>query len=280
MRLVLLALISAVIGIALPAEPLKLDDRRTSLWYGGYTFQKVFDKSNEQWSFQVTKADRLIRTFVDPDRRNSHPEDRGWALSMGVIHAIAGSERQVALRMWTGNGKCCNVYWLVEVAPELRVILDTSAYDFDDLEAVHHMDGDGNMEFSFSTTKFDYFGVGYVFSPKPLAWFKYDRKLGKYVAANDLCFAETRKQIRKDEARLHARPWEKDPSPDNQELRQVVLDIVLAFLYAGHDTEAWAFFDREYPDQEKAQQKMYVERRAKSDPFFQAVRKRMQGALQ
>jgi hypothetical protein len=278
MGVLLRVLVVAVGGISLSAQPIDLNDKRLSLSYGGYNFQKTFNKTTKQWSFHVTRAGRLVRTFED--REPDHEQDDGdfWWLSMSVIPAVAGAEGQVLLRMWTGGTKCCNIYWLVEVAPTLRVILDTSAYNFDDLASFHDVDGDGNMEFSFYTTKFDYFGVGYVFSPKPLAWFKYDVKLVKYVAANDLCFAETRKEIQKGKVTLRGRSWEKNPAPDNQELKQVVLDVVLAYLYAGHDAEAWAFFDREYPKREKAQHKINIKRRVQSDPFFQAIRRRMQAA--
>jgi hypothetical protein len=92
------------------------------------------------------------------------------------------------------------------------------------------------------------------------------------MPANDACFSEVERQIRIDEAKLAAAG---DVSRQGSlDLRRIVLNIALAYLYAGHEREAWDFFDREYRETDRDELKANIERRANADPFYRAVRNR------
>lgn len=125
--------------------------------------------------FAPRNGGRVIRIFGNPEPNELDLPDDAGHLSIGTAGAVAGYTPQVIIRLWTGGKNCCNIYWLIGFKPELRVLLDTTPYRFDDLEIARDIDGDGDVEFSFGTTTFDYFAAGYAYSPRAHAWFKFDR---------------------------------------------------------------------------------------------------------
>ncbi len=275
-----LALIAATaFTLMAEVEPLRLDHKTRTLSHGGYSFRKTWDRPTHQWVFRVIKGNRAMWTFGDPypGRQEWHYEDEPHYLSMGVVKAISGAGELVALREWDGANHGCTADWLIATEPEFHVLLDTTPFCFGGTQLARDIDGDGDWELEFYTTTFNFFGVGFVGSPMPSAWFKYDRKLGRYLPANHLCFAETEKQLAEDRAKLRSRPWAKkgDLDAEKQEWRQVVLDIALADLYAGHDAAGWAFFDREFPKGMRHEERRLVKKRLREDPFFQAVRRQI-----
>ena len=265
--LCLLALAGLVASALASDEPLHLNNRIRSISHGGYLFRKVRDDRSQQWVFRVVKDGRVLRTLGDP-----HPEDY---LSMGVVNTLAGGDGLVDLREWDGANHGCWADWLVATEPQFSVVLNTDPYCFAGVQTAHDIDGDGDWELEFETTSFNFFGVGFAYSPMPVAWFKYDHALGRYLPANDLCFAETDKQLQEYRTKLGKQRWEHDgwPAPPHQELRQAVLQVVLAHLYAGHEREGWAFFDRYFPKEMQAEQKPLIQKRLGEDPFLQDLRR-------
>ena len=250
------------------ADLLPLDHQRQSLTIAGYTFQKLYDQARHRWIFRATKDGSVVRDFGSPEPNELDLPGDGSHLGIGAVKTVTGAGNQVVIRLWTGGNKCCHIYWIVGFAPDFRVQLDTSSYRFDSMEVARDIDGDGDMEFSFGTTTFDYFDAGYAYSPRAHAWFKFDRKSATFVPANDLCFPEIEKQIGTGETKLLALRRREPLAPENQERRQAILDVVLAYLYAGREHEAWAFFDREYRESGAHAMRENVERKAGADPFL------------
>jgi len=255
-------------------DVLSLDSKRDSLIFAGYTFEKVYDEAGRRWTFRASKDGHFVRSFGDPEPNEMDLPEDGSHLSIGTIRAVSGTNGQVVIHFWTGGTKCCDIHWIIGFAPELRVLLDTSQFRFDGVELARDIDGDGNWEFSFGTTTFDYFAAGYAFSPRAHAWFKIDSTTRVFIPANDLCFGEIEKQIRADEAKLHGYVRKENAAPDGQEFREILLNIVLAYLYAGMEQEAWSFFGREYRESDRNVLRENVERKARSDPYFQAFQTR------
>ena len=57
---------------------------------------------------------------------------------------------------------------------------------------------------------------------------------------------------------------------------RLVLNVVIDYLYGGHDQEAWAFFDNEYQESDRDDVKADVIDAAKHDPFYQELLQRYQ----
>lgn len=264
------ALLLAGTGAGLGAEGLSLDGVRETLVHNGYTFQKQYDEVGQRWVFRVSKDGEGLLAIGNPRPTELDSPDSGDHLRIGLIHALVGTREQVAIELWTGGKNCCRIHWIIDTAPDLRVVLDTSAYHFDDLSLPRDIDGDGDIEFSFRTTSFDYFGASYADSPTVLAWFKFDRAAGHYIPANNACYEAIQEQTRDDEARLNALPaW-----AEYYRRRQLILNIVLAKLYAGHGLEAWSSLESGFGGLDSDELRVSILRRAESDPFYQALRRR------
>ncbi len=261
----------ASFGTLFASDVLPLDNKRQALTVAGFTFLKSYDEAGRRWTFRAMDGSRVLQTFGSVE---SNELDDALHLSIGTARVVAGYGPEVIIRLWTGGKNCCNIYWIVGFTPKLRVLLDTTPYRFDDLETAGDIDGDGDVEFSFGTTTFDYFAAGHASSARAHAWFKFDRTSSAFLPANGLCFPEIEKTIRADEAKLRQHSARDAVAPENQEFRQIVLDIVLAYLYAGRQREAWSFFGSEYRQSDADNLKTNVERKVNSDPFFRAMNRR------
>jgi hypothetical protein len=137
------------------------------------------------------------------------------------------------------------------------------------------LDGNGNLALPIRTTTFDYFRGAFAWSPGAIVWFRYDAKLDRFLPANDLCFKETQKDIDSDIAKLRSDARKQDVEPD-AEFRRLVLDVVIAYLYAGRDQDAWEFYDREYKESDRDEVKADVIDTAKHDPYYEELVRRYQ----
>jgi hypothetical protein len=264
-ELIHLLLVLAIAISARAAVSLDLDYKSNSLTYGGYTFQKVFDSKEDEWTLEARRGTELIHTFGT----STKPE---W-IRMGLVQLVPASSQQIMLSVYSGGAHCCSSYWIVSAEPAFRLILNTSEMNaFGDPRDI---DGNGNLALPIGTTTFDYFRGAFAWSPRAYVWFKYDAKAERFVPANDLCFAETQKEIDSGIATLRSNTWKQDAEPVS-ELRRLVLDVVIADLYAGHDREAWEFFDREYKESDRDEVKADVIATANHDPYYQELLQRFQ----
>lgn len=258
-------LLTSVVAAALfsSAEPIDLDYKADKLDYLGYTFQKTYDAKTSEWTLEARKDGTLVYTFgqaLEP----AH-------LSFGLVKLLRGDSKQVAVEVYSGGAHCCANDWIVSVDPEFRVLMDTEG-DVHGMNDAVDVDGDGNYEFSINTITFDYYRTPYAWSPHGSVWFMYEPQSGKFVPANDRCFDEIKKQVDLIVADLRAGSWKSDLDPDH-ELRREVLDVVIDYLYAGHDREAWAFFDVAYPAEDRDDVKKEVMEYVSHEPFYEALQK-------
>ncbi len=265
-----LARLILVFGIAVivpAADAVDLDYKSESLIYSGYAFQKVFDSKENEWTLEARKGTELIYTFGMATKSE-------W-IRMGLVQLVPSGTQQVMLSVYSGGAHCCSSYWVVSVEPKFRLILDTSEELMNGFGEPVDLRGDGNLALPIRTTTFDYFRGAFAWSPGAIVWFKYDAKLDRVLPANDLCFKETQKDIDSDIAKLRSDAWKQDVEPA-AEFRRLVLNVVIAYLYAGRDQDAWEFYDREYQESDHDEVKADVIETAQHDPFYRELLDRYQ----
>lgn len=188
---------------------------------------------------------------------------------------IPGDRPQVVIRLWSGGKNCCHYHWVLGTQPSLGVLLDTKRFHFDDLSEVVDLDGDGLPELRFAPTTFDYFGGSYANSPRPQAWFRFNRATQRYEPANDLLFPYLKEGYGKALQALPTLQQHLTAGGLYEELGGDVTGLVLHYLYAGRDNEAWSIHESRYPYEDVAGWRKAVELRLASDPFYQELRTRM-----
>lgn len=153
-------------------------------------------------------------------------------------------------------------------------MLETKRFDFDDLAKVVDLDGDGFQELGFWTTTFDYFGVCYACSPKPMAWFRYNAATQRYEPANETLFPYLKARYEKNLRGLSTLEQYLTDHISDSYMRGDVMEIVLNYLYAGRDAEAWAIHKKRNTFEDQAGNRVNIKQRLASDPFYRELRAR------
>lgn len=169
----------------------------------------------------------------------------GNATDFGLFSFLGGKTRQLIVSQTVPRG---GRHWIVDLSPDFRVIYDSADYAVgrEDL-LVLDIDKDGRFEVLQEVT--DFYGFGNFNSaetPLPLVIFKYDEKAGKYLPANRLFKKYALHDI---DAEIN--------KPGGRALSDL-LDIMLRYVFAGEAEKAWALFDKEYRDSDKADVKAAV----------------------
>lgn len=173
----------------------------------------------------------------------------GNATDFGLFSFLGGEGKQLTVAQTvprTGR------HWVVDLSSDGRVIFDSRDYDVGREEFyVIDIEGDGVYEISLPVTAFYMFAGMYMAeTPLPEIIFKYDRKARKYFPANP-AFAGYALRGIEDEIR------QLTPAEETNYLSKR-LDIVLRYIYAGRESEAWDFFDREYRWPDRAEMKVKI----------------------
>ena len=108
-----------------------------------------------------------------------------------------------------------------------------------------------------------------------MAWFRYSAAAQRYEPANDTLFPYLKARYERDLRGL--RTLEQYLADDESDgyMRGDVMEIVLHYLYAGRDAEAWAIHKKRYTFEDRAENRVLIEQRLASDPFYQELRARM-----
>ena len=181
----------------------------------------------------------------------SHPWGNG--ADFGLFALLGGESKQliVSLDVFRGGSQ-----WVVELSKSAHVIYDGRAWgtgrESDDMGIVD-LDNDGVCEITVPITDFyefqDKLPIARI--PLPEIVFKYDPRAKKYLPANPL-FQDYLLDSFKGETQ-HLTP------PDDRFGHLAdIMSIVLDLIFAGKETEAWAFFDHSYqlPDKKEISARM------------------------
>jgi hypothetical protein len=254
-----------------------LSSKQDIVEYRNYVAEKAYDEVQRSWTVRLTRSGKLVGVFAANDTvyEKCH-------ISMGLFQLLGRADKQLIVGMWTGGTKCCNVYWIAEFLPEMRLVYDGRENHLRDsgdggLQAAD-LDDDGQIEFWQSTTTFDYFKSSFADSPSVTIYFKYDKNKQVYCPANAALWPVIASQIEPlviDVQRLNAQidasqcgSEEESESLHRQNYRRSVLSVTLAEIYAGREKEAWAFFEEQYKPRDKAEWRAAVEKKLKEEYQF------------
>jgi hypothetical protein len=216
-----------------------------SLTYGGYDVVKLRKKVRVEHKPGLTEVSYAVL------KRNGRVIAKfdgiyfglGNATDFGLFSFLGGEAKQLVVSQTVPrDGR----HWVVDLSPDARVIFDSGEYGVGREEfSVIDIDKDGVHEISMPVTEFYLFENMYMAeTPLPEIVFKYDRKAGKYFPANPAFQAYALRGVEDEIRRLH--------TDDQGRYLSHRLGIVLRYIYAGKEAEAWSFFDKEYrlPDKE------------------------------
>ena len=225
--------------------------KQDTLSYGGYDVMRLRRKVRVEQtsgltevSYAVLKRNGKVKTKFDGVYFGL-----GNATDFGLFSFLGGDAKQLAVSQTVPRG---GRHWVVDLASDARVIFDSGEYGVGREEfSVIDIDKDGVHEISMPVTEFYMFeNMSMAETPLPEIVFRYDRKARKYFPANPAFQAYALRSI--DDAIRRLNP------NDESRYLSTRLDIVLRYIYAGKEAEAWSFFDKEYrvPDKEAMRAKI------------------------
>ncbi len=212
------------------------------LKYKGFRIERAYLKHDRTSTATIKRGARVLA-------RHSKGEDRFGHDStfFGLTPLLGGNEKQLIVAQFTGGAHCCYQYWIYELRPKFRLIFDGTEYEigdgFDPI-AFQDLDGDGSYEFTQKIITFDYSLDCYTCTPQPTMVFKYDPQLHKYLPANrrfvSYVLKDARAEIKKLREMLKVPEAESDPIA----IEYYFFDILLSYIYAGKEKEAWRLCER------------------------------------
>lgn len=270
--------------VPVQSNSIKLEDLCSSgdsLNYKGVTVTRTYDGGRAS-TVTISRGGKILAGGMKGEGRSC----------MALAPLLGNGKQQLIIEQFSGGAHCCGAYWVYELYPRVRRIFDGTRWDigdgFDEME-FSNLDGGRELEFVQKILTFDYFeDMCYAESPEPKIIFKYDRRKMMYYPANNRLPSVALKGIReKIEAirseNKRAKIVNKKGSDEFIALstyRWDMYDILLAYIYAGKEREAWKFYNS-MPDFrviDKIEGQPFGERevrlRLKSDPVYKFVYRR------
>jgi hypothetical protein len=248
------------------------------LIYNGYVIQKRYkkvkldypSKMNEpppQWtevSYAVLK--RHGKTLMKFDGVYA---GYGNNTQFGLFSFLGGDRKQLVVSQDISRG---GNQWVISLDPTFRVIYDgrwfATGREGEDLGVID-LDKDGVYEIAAPITAFYGFSewLPTGLTPLPSTVFKYDRKARKYLPANTLFQGYLLANI--DTEKRNISP----PTDRNYHLANI-LTIVLDYIYAGREQEAWTFYDESYKLSDKKELKAKIQAVLIKQPVYRFIYQR------
>jgi hypothetical protein len=241
-------------------EPEQIDGifvDKDSLSYNGYDVVKLKKKVKLEYPPEMKSKPELVEVSYAVLKKKNKVLDTfdgvyfgaGNATNFGLFPFLGKETKQLTVSQTIPRG---GRHWVVELSSEARVISDSKDYGIGREEfSVIDIDKDGVYEISLPITEFYMFeNMAMSETPLPTIIFKYDEKAKKYLPANRIFRNYLLTGIEDKIKQLN--------SSDKSNYLSDRLDIVLRYVYAGKEAEAWSFFDKEYnlPNKEEIKSKI------------------------
>jgi hypothetical protein len=238
--------------------PKQLDDifvDDDSLSYNGYDVIRRKKKVNYKYPDETGKTiSNLIEvSFAVVQRKNRTLAKfegvyfgAGNATDFGLFPLLGEREaKQLIVSQTIPRG---GRHWVASLSPNFHVLFDSGDYEVGREDfSVMDIDKDGIYEILLPVTAFYWLQDKMYMAeiPLPVIIFKYDSQAKKYFPAISLIQDYFLKGIESDITKLN--------QSEERNYLSRRLNIFLRYIYAEKESEAWAFFDREYrlPDKEE-----------------------------
>jgi hypothetical protein len=160
----------------------------------------------------------------------------------GLFNLLGRKDKQLIVVQFTGGLHCCYQYWIYELRPRFRLIFDGTKYwigdGFDSL-AFQNLNRDGTYEFTQRIITFDYFLDCYTCTPQPSMIFAYNRRVHKYLPANDRFTSRALREARADVKKLKEMAAAPEANQDPVAIDYYSFEVLLSYIYAGKEKQGW-----------------------------------------
>lgn len=251
------------------------------LTYKGYVVQKRYKKVKLDYPPESKEPSGLVDVSYAVLKRRGKVLAKfdgiyfgaGNETSFGLFSFLGGSTKQLVVSQDIPRG---GNQWIVSLSPRFRVIYDgfkfstgREAYNM----GVIDLDHDGIYEITQPITAFYEFSKWLPVSrtPLPTVVFKYDAKAGRYLPANRRFQAYLLRDVKKAKKQISG--------PENRIKHLAdILPIVLDYIFAGKEKDAWAFYEMAYKLPDKAEVKGNIKAVLKKQPVYRYIyRKSVKG---
>lgn len=247
----------------------------SELSYRGFTIQTRFrkvkiDNSTNQnaksklldVSYSILKQKGRVLAEFDANVYSA----LGNSTSFGLFSFLGGDQKQLLVSQDVPRG---GNQWIVSLSPTVRVIYNGRDFrtgrEGPDMSIVD-LDEDGVYEIIQPITDFykfhDLMSVSKI--PLPSVIFKYDKRARRYLPANRLFQDYLLKDI--DEAKRNAAL--EDTQFDHQ---SEVFRVVMDYIFAGKEPEAWAYYEEAYKLTGKAKIKERIKDVLRQQPVYRLM---------
>ncbi len=254
-------------------EPKQIDSifvGKDSLTYNGYDVVKLKKKVKLEYPPEMkSKTESVEVSYAVLKKKNKVLDTfegvyfgAGNATNFGLFPFLGKETKQLAVSQTIPRG---GRHWIVDLSSEARVIFDSTDYGVGREEFnVIDIDKDGIYEISLPLTEFYMFeNMSMAETPLPEIVFKYNEKAKKYLPANRIFQNYLLTGIEDKIKQLNSR--------EGSNYLSDRLDIVLRYVYAGKEEDAWSFFDREYKSPNKEETKSKIKSVLKNESVYKYI---------
>jgi hypothetical protein len=207
---------------------------------GGFTVRKAFNDKTSRWHVEILQGERLLF-------RSGNGAKAKDDLLLGSFDLLGDGEKQLLIEEYTGDAFCCTYNYVLRVGQGLDVLYSSSQFPVGYGLSPEDLDGDGIHELVTTLTRFEnFYNMPHEESPTVPVVFRYDPESRRYIVGNR-AFPETiLANVEDDKARVNKLNAERKrtgqtPHRWRTHFTGAVLNVALAYFYAGQQEEAWAY---------------------------------------
>jgi len=239
------------------------------LKYREFRIERAYLKQDRTSTVTIKTGKRVLARHSEGKDRFGHD-----SAFFGLFPLLGAKEKQLIVAQFTGGVHCCYRYWIYELRPRFRLIFDGTKYEigdgFDPL-AFQRLDRDGPYEFTQKIITFDYFLETYTGTPQPTMIFSYDRRRHEYLPANTRFPSLALKKAREGIKKLKELGNAKESDKDWPAIEYYSLDVLLSYIYAGKEKEAWRICAKFAGDDKRCPWRREIKQRLKTDSLYRFI---------